>query len=310
MSGRATPAQVAAFVTALRIKGETVAEITGLARTMRLYARRVPVDGLTVDTCGTGGDAAGTFNISTVAAFVAAGAGLRVAKHGNRAMTSQCGSADVLEALGVRIDLGPEEVGRCIEEAGIGFMFAPVFHPAMKHAAVPRREIGIRTVFNILGPLTNPAGATAQLIGVADVSFAPVLAGVLQRLGCQHGLVVHGGGGLDELSTLGPSTIWDVTPEAVYSYSITPEELGLARAGPGDIRGGTAAENATFVREVLEGAPGPRRDVVLLNAAAAIVAGGLVDGLADGLRVAAESIDSGRAGQRLERLVEVSQSVG
>jgi len=226
MTGEATPAQFGAFVTALRIKGESVDEITGLAHVMRNKATPVRVSGPTVDTCGTGGDASGTFNISTTAAFVVAGAGLKVAKHGNRAMTSKCGSADVLEALGVKIDLGPEGVQHCLEKAGIGFMFAPVFHPAMKYAVAPRREIGIRTVFNILGPLTNPAGAQAQVIGVSEGSLAPKMAQVLQRLGCRHVLVTHGEDGLDEISISEKSTIWELKADKLSSYTVTPEELG------------------------------------------------------------------------------------
>ncbi len=309
MTGEATPAQFGAFVTALRIKGETVDEIAGLAQVMRAKASRVKVSGPTVDTCGTGGDAFGTFNISTTAAFVVAGAGLKVAKHGNRAMTSKCGSADVLEALGVKIDLGPEGVQHCLEEVGIGFMFAPVFHPAMKYAVAPRREIGIRTVFNILGPLTNPAGAQSQVIGVSDANIAPRMAQVLQRLGCQHVLVIHGEDGMDEISVSEKSTIWELKGDNLSSYTVSPEELGVPVAKIHDIKGGTADENAAMLRSVLKGEKGPRRDVVLLNAAAGLVAGDLCENLADGVKLAQQVIDDGKALRKLEEFIECSQSI-
>jgi len=309
MTGEATPAQFGAFVTALRLKGETVDEIAGLARVMRARAARVTMSQPTVDTCGTGGDAFGTFNISTTAAFVVAGAGLNVAKHGNRAMTSQCGSADVLEALGVKIDLGPEGVRHCLEKVGIGFMFAPVFHPAMKYAVGPRREIGIRTVFNILGPLTNPAGAQSQVLGVSDRNLAPRMAEVLQRLGCRHVLVTHGEDGLDEISISDQSTIWELKGDSLSSYTITPEELGINRARIEDIKGGTASENAGMLRDVLMGKEGPRRDVVLLNAAAGLVAGDLSERLSEGVDLARKTIDSGRALQKLEEFIRVSQGL-
>ncbi len=308
MTGEATPAQFGAFVTALRIKGESVDEIAGLAKVMRAKATPVLISEPTVDTCGTGGDAFGTFNISTTAAFVVAGAGLKVAKHGNRAMTSKCGSADVLEALGVKIDLDAEGVKHCLEQAGIGFMFAPVFHPAIKYAVGPRREIGIRTVFNILGPLTNPAGAQSQVIGVSDVNIAPKMAQVLQRLGCRHVLVTHGEDGLDEISINEKSTIWELKGNTISTYSIAPEELGFQRAKLEDIKGGTASDNAAMLRDVLKGKKGPRRDVVLLNTAAGLVAGDLRDNLADGVALAREVIDSGKALQKLEEFIEVSQS--
>ncbi len=309
MTGEATPAQFGAFVTALRIKGETVDEIAGLAQVMRAKASKVVVSGPTVDTCGTGGDAFGTFNISTAAAFVVAGAGLKVAKHGNRAMTSKCGSADVLEALGVKIDLGPEGVQRCLKEVGFGFMFAPVFHPAMKYAVAPRREIGIRTVFNILGPLTNPAGAQSQVIGVSDATIAPKMAQVLQRLGCRHVLVIHGGDGMDEISISGPSTIWELKGDNLSSYTVSPGDLGVPAAEIEDIKGGTAEENAAMLRDVLKGEKGPRRDVVLLNAAAGLVAGDLCENLAGGVKLAQETIDSGKALRKLEEFIECSQSI-
>jgi anthranilate phosphoribosyltransferase len=307
MSGEATPAQFGAFVTALRLKGETVDEIAGMARVMREKARRVHVEGVLLDTCGTGGDARGTFNVSTAAAFVAAGAGARVAKHGNRAMTSRCGSADVLEALGARIDLSPEQVKACLEETGVGFMFAPSFHPAMKFAAGPRREIGVRTVFNILGPLTNPAGAACQVLGVADPSLAETMALVLARLGSRRALVVHGDG-LDEMSISGPTLVCELVEGCVRQYTVTPQEVGLAPSEAASVAGGTPDENAAALREVLAGRPGPRRDIVLLNAAAGLVALERAAALAEGVALAAEAIDSGAARERLERFVAVSNS--
>jgi len=311
MSGEATPAQIGAFATALRLKGETVDEIAGLAAVMRAKAMPVRASRPVVDTCGTGGDASGTFNISTAAAFVAAGAGLTVAKHGNRAMSSQCGSADVLEALGVSIDLGPEPVGRCLDEVGVGFMFAPLYHPAMKHAAGPRREIGIRTVFNILGPLTNPAGAQAQVVGVPSPDLVEKLARVLLRLGCRHALVVHGEDGIDELSIGALTLVAEVRDGQVLSYTVSPEDCGLARAERDELRGGTAAENAARVRGILGGTgDGGGRRVVLLNAAAALVAGDAAADLREGVALAAEAVDSGRALDRLDRLVELSRGLG
>jgi len=309
MGGEATPAQFGAFVTALRLKGETVDEIVGLARTMRARAVPVMTGEPVVDTCGTGGDGSGTFNISTGAAFVAAGAGLKVAKHGNRAMSSQCGSADVLEALGVKIDLGAGEVERCLREVGMGFMFAPVFHPAMKYAAAPRREIGVRTVFNILGPLTNPAGAGAQVLGVADESLVAKLASVLQSLGCHHALVVHGEDGLDEITVTGKTHVCELKDGAIESYSLGPEDLGLSRTSLESLRGSTAQENAVLLRGVLAGAPGPSRDAVLINAAAVLLAGDRVATLEQGIALAREVIDGGLALAKLERLVEFSQSL-
>jgi len=308
MEGQATPAQIGAFVTALRMKGETVEEITGLAKTMRAKAVPVAARGPMVDTCGTGGDGSGTFNISTATAFVAA-AVLKVAKHGNRAMSSQCGSADVLEALGVRIELNPEQVKRCLDTAGIGFMFAPAFHPAMKYAAAPRREIGIRTVFNILGPLTNPAGATAQVLGVAEEGLVDKMANVLQNLGCQHALVVHGNDGLDEITISDSSQIAELKSGAVRRYTVSPEDFGLKRSSPGSLKGGTAQENADLLRRILAGEPGPARDVVLLNAAAVLLARDKVTTLKEGVILARELIDRGQAQAKLEQLIKVSQSV-
>ena len=307
MDGEATPAQFGAFVTALRLKGETVQEIAGMARIMREKAVPVAVSGPVVDTCGTGGDGSQTFNISTTAAFVVAGAGLKVAKHGNRGMSSGCGSADVLEALGAKIDGGAKEVERCLEEMGIGFMFAPIFHPAMKYAAAPRREIGIRTVFNILGPLTNPAGAPAQLLGVADGSLAMKMAQVLKLLGCHHALVVHGEDGLDEITLGGQTTVCELKRDAITSYSINPEEFGFSRVSMESLRGGTPQQNAAILRRVLGGGTGPHRDIVLINAAAALVAGERAENLNQGVQIAAEAIDSGKALEKLEGLIALSQ---
>jgi len=309
MQGEATPAQFGAFVTALRLKGETVDEIVGLARTMRARAIPVVTDELVVDTCGTGGDGSHTFNISTTAAFVAAGAGLKVAKHGNRAMSSQCGSADVLEALGVKIDLNAEQVQRCLQEVGIGFMFAPAFHPAMKYAAAPRRELGIRTVFNILGPLTNPAGAKAQVLGVADESLVEKMALVLQHLGCHHALVVHGEDGLDEVTISGKTHFCELKGNRIENYTISPEDLGLPIAGSDSLKGGSAQENAELLRNILAGAPGPQRDVVLMNTAAVLLAGDKVETLREGVELAQKTIDSGQALGKLEQLIELSQNL-
>ncbi len=308
MEGGVTPAQFGAFVTALRLKGETVAEIAGLVSVMRAKAIRVMIDEPVIDVVGTGGDGLNTFNISMVAALVVAGAGLKVAKHGNRAMSSQCGSADVLEALGVRIDLNAEQVQRCIQEVGIGFMFAPAFHPAMKYAAAPRREIGIRTVFNILGPLTNPAGARAYLLGVADDSLVEKLAGVLQSLDCDHAMVVHGEDGLDEITLTGKTQVSELKDGRIESYFISPEDFSLSRASLESLKGGTIDENATLLRSILAGARGPQRDVVLMNAAAALVVGDKAQSLEQGIDLAREVLDSGRALAKLEQLIGFSQS--
>ncbi|MCK4243099.1 MAG: anthranilate phosphoribosyltransferase [Dehalococcoidia bacterium] len=309
MGGEATPAQFGVFVTALRLKGETVEEIAGMARVMREKAIPVAVSEPVVDTCGTGGDGSGSFNISTAAAFVVAGAGLKVAKHGNRSMSSICGSADVMEALGVNIDLGAEQVQRCLEEVGIGFMFAPNFHPAMKYAAAPRREIGIRTVFNILGPLTNPAGAKAQVLGVAEGSLTMKMARVLELLGCYHALVVHGEDGLDEITPGGRTTICELKEGIIKSYSVTPEEFGFPRVSVESLRGGSPQENAEILHRILKGAKGPRRDIVLMNAAAALVAGDRAENLEQGIQIATEAIDSGKALEKLEELIKISQGV-
>jgi anthranilate phosphoribosyltransferase len=310
MQGEATPAQFGAFVTALRFKGETVDEILGLARTMRAKAIPVSTEGLVVDTCGTGGDGSHTFNISTTAAFVAAGAGLKIAKHGNRAMSSQCGSADVLEALGVKIDLNAEQVQRCLKEVGIGFMFAPVFHPAMKHAAASRREIGIRTVFNILGPLTNPAGAKAQVLGVGDELLLEKLALVLQDLDCQHALLVHGEDGLDEITITGKTQVCELKNGRIKRYTVSPEDFGLPRASSDNIKGGDTKVNVDFLRNILAGALGPKRDVVLMNAAAALVVGDKTKTLRQGADLAKEVIDNGNASAKLDQLIEFSRGLG
>lgn len=308
MEGQVTPAQFGAFVTALRLKGETVEEIAGLAKTMRDKAIRVTVVGPVIDVVGTGGDGQNTFNISTATAFVVAGAGLKVAKHGNRAASSQCGSADVLEALGVKVNLTAEQVQQCIEEIGIGFMFAPSFHPAMKYAATPRREIGFRTVFNILGPLTNPAGAEAYLLGVADSSLVEKLTLVLQSLGCAHALVVHGKDGLDEITTTDITHVCELRDGNITRYTISPEDFGISRTNLDSLKGGTAEENATLLRSILSGKPGPQRDVVLMNAAAALVAGDMALSLKEGIDMARKVIDSGQAMAKLDRLIEFSQS--
>lgn len=308
MDGAATPAQIAGFVVALRAKGETTEEIVGLVRTMRSFAERIDVTGDLLDTCGTGGDRTGTFNVSTAAAIVCAGAGAKVAKHGNRAASSRCGSADVLEALGVQIDLPPPGVAACIEKAGIGFCFAPVFHPAMRHAATPRRELGVATIFNFLGPLTNPAGARRQALGVADPTMVERMVTTLERLGSERVLAFHGAGGLDELSTSGPSDVVELKDGEVTRWRIEPAELGIAPASVDELAGGDASENAQMVRRLLDGDPGPRREVVVLNAAAGLVAAGLAGGMEEGLERARAAIDDGSAAAALERMIEVSNS--
>lgn len=307
MNGEATPSQIAALVTALRIKGESVDEIAGFAKVMREKSTKVPhKQPMVADTCGTGGDHSGTFNISTTAAFVAAGAGIRIAKHGNRALTSLSGSADVLGELGVKIDLSPEKVGECIDEVGIGFLFAPALHGAMKHAGPTRKEIGIRTVFNLLGPLTNPAGAQHQVLGVFDADYAEKLAAVLGRLGCKHALVVNGEDGLDEITLTGESRVAELKDGKVRSWHINPEEYGFRFCEPGDLKGGDAAENAKITRGILKGEKGPKRDIVLLNAAAALVASDKCATLREGLAAAATSIDSGKALKVLDELIRFS----
>ncbi|MGC8782294.1 MAG: anthranilate phosphoribosyltransferase [Anaerolineae bacterium] len=311
MTGNATPAQIGGYLVALRMKGETVEEITGSARAMRNQAMRVLLSaaGPVLDTAGTGGDGAHTFNVSTTAAFVIAGAGYKVAKHGNRAASSRCGSADVLAALGVNLDLTPEQVAACIQTVGIGFLFAPKFHPAMRYAIGPRRELGTRTVFNLLGPLTNPAGATHQLIGVYDPQLTTVMAEVLAALGGRAAFVVHGADGLDELTTGGLNRVSHLREGRVRTYELDPTDLGLRRARPEDLRGGDPTENAAILRAILAGQDrSPRRDVVLLNAAAALaVEHGDLRG---GLREAERSLDSGAALDKLEALIALSQTLG
>jgi len=310
MIGEATPAQFAAFVTALRIKGEAVDEIAGLASVMQAKAAPVQAIPPLLDTCGTGGDNSCSFNISTTVAFVVAGTGLKVAKHGNRAMSSHCGSADVLEALGVKIELGAEAVAQCLEKVGIGFMFAPIFHPAMKYAAAPRREIGIRTVFNILGPLTNPAKARFQVIGVPSKELGEKIASVLHRLGTEHSLVVHGTDGMDEISISGKSLVWDVNRNRVLPpYEVTPDDLGFMKASMTQIKGGTARQNAKILRGILNGEVGARRNIVIMNAAAALVAGNQASDLKEGASIAEKMIDSGKALTKLNELIEFSQSL-
>jgi anthranilate phosphoribosyltransferase len=310
MDGEATPSQISALIVALRMKGETADEIVGFARAMRERATPVrPATVCYIDTCGTGGDGLHTFNVSTTTAFVVAGAGVAVAKHGNRAVSSSAGSADVLEALGVDISLGPAAMARCVDECGIGFLFAQSLHASMRHAGPTRREIGIRTVFNILGPLTNPAGADRQLLGVYDARLAPLMAEVAGRLGATRTLVVNGHPGMDEVSASGPTTVaeYDAAAGGVRTYTVTPEQVGIARTTLADIAGGDAAANAALVRSVLAGEHGARRDVVLMNAAAALRAAGEIDELAEGVVRARESIDSGRALEALDRLVSTTR---
>lgn len=316
MSGDCTDAQIASLLTALRMKGETVDELTGFARVMRRRAARVvPRSSVTsdmsgterealIDTCGTGGDVSGSFNISTATAFVVAGCGLRVAKHGNRSVSSQCGSADVMEALGVKIELQPERIARCVDEVGMGFLHAPLLHEAMKYVAIARRQMGIRTIFNMLGPLTNPAGANTQVIGVYAEHLTNLLAEVLRELGATRALVVHGSDGLDEITITGESKVSELNLGKLSAYTIRPEDFGLKRATLAEIQGGDARENSRIILEVLRGASGPRRDVVLLNAAAALVASSKVNDFAEGVRLAAESIDNGRALSKLDQLIE------
>ena len=303
MGGEATPAQVASFITALRIKGETIEEITGAARVMREKSTKIHTKHpFVIDTCGTGGDGAHTFNISTTAAFVVAGAGIPVAKHGNRAASSQSGGADVLKALGVNIEIEPGQVGACIDDVGIGFLFAVALHGAMRYAIGPRQEIGIRTIFNALGPLTNPAGAQAQVLGVYAPALTEPLAHVLRNFGTHRAFIVHGGDGLDEITTTTTTQVSELIDGEVNTYTLDPTELGIPTAQPSDLKGGTPEENADMTLGVLKGEKGPQRDIVLLNAAAAIVAGGKAADIAAGLAAAAESIDSGRALEKLDGL--------
>jgi len=318
MSGTATSAQIAGFITALRLKGETVDEITGAARAMRDKATRMNLnnhlisidrdeinieDETMLDTCGTGGDGTNTFNVSTATAFVAAGEGVRVAKHGNRAVSSLCGSSDVLENLGVNLDITTTDVEKCILEVGIGFLYAPLFHGAMKHAVGPRQEIGIRTIFNILGPLTNPARASAQVLGVYEPQLTEKMAEVLNRLETREAFVVCGEGTFDEISICGPTKVSHLKDGEVQTFEMTPEEYGFKRAAPEAIKGGNVRENARIIRDILNGENGPKRDMVVLNASAAFVSAGVADNFSEGIERAVDSIDSGRAMEKLDRLI-------
>ena len=310
MEGEATPAQLGAFLTALALKGETTQEIAGMAKVMREMALQVKVDGELIDTVGTGGDGKNTFNISTATAFVAAGAGLKVAKHGNRAASGSCGSADVLEALGVQIELSPEAVAQCVNEVGVGFMFAPAFHPAMRYAGPVRREIGIRTVFNILGPLTNPAGAQTQLLGVAFPELGGIMAEVLGFLGSHHAMIVHGHGGLDEISLSGDTSVWEVRGGEVEEWTLHVEDTGLPETPIEAIRGGTKEENAATMRRVFQGEQGPVRDMVLLNSAGVLMVGDKAESIRKGVEMSAGIIDSGAALAKLDQMIEVTQRLG
>lgn len=313
LDGRASDTQIAALLTALRMKGETVDELVGFARAMRrraaaLFPAGLPrLNGPLVDTCGTGGDASGTFNVSTAAAFVVAGAGVAVAKHGNRSISSRCGSADVLEALGVRIELEPARVAAAIEQVGIGFLFAPAVHASMRHAMRARRELRMRTAFNLLGPLTNPAGASAQVVGVFQGEFTELLAAALAELGCRRAFVVHGADGLDEISLSAETQVAELDRGTVRSYVVVPEDFGLRRAPREAVAGGNAATNARIIRRIFRGEFGPPRDIVIANAAAALVAAGAARDWLDGVRRAAEAIDSGAAGETLDALADFSQ---
>ena len=307
MTGEATDAQIGGFLVGLRIKGETVDEIRGAAEVMREKSTKIKTEhAIIIDTCGTGGDHSSTFNISTASAFVAAGAGLCVAKHGNRSITSQSGSADVLSALGVNTEAPPEVVGQCLDEIGIGFLFAVKLHGAMKHAIGPRKELGARTIFNALGPLTNPAGATRQVIGVYSFGLTETMANVLGGLGSEHAFVVHGSDGLDEVTTTGPTRVSELKAESVTTYEISPGDFGLDVASPEDLKGGKPELNAKILRGILEGETGPRRDIVLLNSALALVAGGKAEAIPEAIELAGETIDSGSPLEKLDKLVKIS----
>lgn len=314
LTGRATDAQIAGLLTALRMKGETVDELVGFASVMRRHATQIFPNGATrpdemlVDTCGTGGDSSGTFNVSTAAAFAVAGAGVRVAKHGNRSISSHCGSADVLEALGVKIDVSAERAARAIEEIGIGFLFAPAVHTAMKHAMTARRELRLRTVFNLLGPLTNPAGARAQVVGVFDASLTELLARTLSELGVQRAFVVHGADGLDEITLTGETYVAELREGAVRSYTVVPEDFGLRRAPREAFRGGDAAHNAKIIREILDRRQGPHREIVQANAAAALVAAGRASDFLEGAHLSGQAIDSGAARAKLDDLIAFTRA--
>lgn len=309
MSGEATPAQIAGFLVGLRMKGETVDEIAGGAASMRRHAVRIDTGGMNVvDTCGTGGDDSGTFNISTAAALVTAAAGIPVAKHGNRAISSACGSADVLAALGVNLDIDPEQVEECIREAGIGFLFAPKLHPAMKHAMGPRKELGVRTIFNMLGPLTNPAGAKGQIIGVFAAELTEPFAEVLLRLGSRSAFIVHGHDGMDEITLTAPSRVSELKQGSIRTYELDPLRFVDDYADPADLKGGDVDTNAAILTAVLAGKKGPARDIVCINAAAAIVAGGGADTLEGGWQAACDAVDAGKAAKVLEQLIACTNS--
>lgn len=309
MTGQALPAQIAAFLTAMRIKGETLDEIVGAARIMRKYAARIKtVHPVILDTCGTGGDDAHTFNISTIAAFVVAGAGVAVAKHGNRCVSSRCGSADLLKSLGVNIEVEEDIVSKCLDETGIGFLFAPKLHKAMQYAVGPRKEIGIRTIFNILGPLTNPAGATHQLLGVYDEKLTKPIAEALGRLGSKHALVVHGNDGLDEVTTTDKTRISELKNGKIKTYEVSPRDFGIKKAKPEDLKGGDPAENAKIAIDILGEEKGPKYDIVILNAGCAIYASDKAASIKEGIKLAEESIGSGAAAGKLEDLKEASNS--
>ncbi|MCA1646010.1 MAG: anthranilate phosphoribosyltransferase [Chloroflexi bacterium] len=309
VEGEATPAQIAGFAIALRMKGETPDEIAGLAEVMRAAATAVDAGPDVVDIVGTGGDGAGTFNISTLSALIVASAGGRVAKHGNRSITSQCGAADFLEAVGIAIDLPPAGVARCVDEVGFGFMFAPLYHPAMRHAIVPRRDIGVRTFFNILGPLTNPAGARRQLSGVAVSGLGETLARVLALLGAEHAVVVHGQDGLDEISVCAPTEMHEARGGEVRSYTIEPEQFGMRRWTADAARGGTVQANVRLAYSVLDGERGPSRDIVLLNAGASLYMAGLADSIHTGIARVADELDSGRARTKVADVAAASQRI-
>jgi len=321
MTGQCTDTQIASFLTALRMKGETVEEVTGFARVMRNRATVVAPQSVVradltgtgrealIDTCGTGGDVSGSFNVSTATALVVAGAGVRVAKHGNRSASSQCGSADVMEALGVRIDLTPRQIADCIDRVGIGFLHAPHLHASMKHVARARKEMGIRTIFNMLGPLTNPAGAGAQLIGVYAAHLTLLFAEVLRGLGTTRAVIVHGTDGMDEITITGETLVTELRSGEIHSYSVKPEDFGMSRAGIADIRGGDAEQNAGIIREILEGVAGPRRDIVVLNAAAALMASSRAKDLHEGVTMAGSVIDDQRAKMKLRQLIEFTSSL-
>jgi anthranilate phosphoribosyltransferase len=310
LSGDASPAQIAAFLVALRMKGESVGELAGFARAMRQAARTVHAPGPLIDTCGTGGDGCGTFNISTVAAFVIAGAGVRVAKHGNRSISGGPGSADLMESLGIRISHDTQEMARAIEEVGIAFLFAPAIHTAMKHAQPVRVDLKMRTVFNLLGPLTNPAGATAQLVGAPSETAAELMAGALAELGLAHGFVVHGSDGLDEITITGSTLAFEIQAGRVERRVLEPGDFGVRSAAPADLKGGDAAANRDIARAILSGETGPRRDIVLVNAAAALVAAGRAAGFLEGVALAAQAIDSGAAMAKVEQLARFTQRNG